>query len=141
MPYLDPNYLTSTIPVSLDVADTILPVLLNMTKGAGKFNVPQYPPTPPKANYQEYMLGLCVRLGLPHLAPGTAGAALIDRFDARFSGAVSSQGALLFADDVTLATTTAANAGRTLAQVYATAAHYYLSILNNDAGRFLVPSL
>lgn len=139
MPYLDPNYLTSTIAVSLDVADEIMPVLLNMTKSAGKFNVPMA--TPPKSNYQEYMLGLCVRLGLPHLAPGTAGAALVDRFDARFSAAVSSQGALLFADDVTLATTTAANAGRTLAQVYATAAHYYLSILNNDAGRFLVPSI
>jgi len=139
--YPDPNYLTATIPVTLDVANDILPVLLNMAKAAGKFDVPKDPPTPPKANYQEYTLGLCVRLGLTHLAPGTVGAALIDRFDARFTGAVSSQGALLFADDVTLATTTATNTGRALAQVYATAAHYYLSILNNDAGRFLVPSL
>ena len=137
MSYPVPNYETATLPVTVDVANEMLGVLTGMAKGAGINNVGLF--DPPKLNVQEWMLGLAIRQGLPHLSPGSVGAQFVDRFDARVS-AVTPTGSLLFAADVALATAIAAASGRTLAQVYRTAAHIYLSLLHNDAHRFLVPN-
>lgn len=138
MPYNLPAYETASISVSLDVANAMLPVLVGLAQGAGINNVPL--DDPPKPNVQEWQLGFAVRMGLPSLDPGAIGAAIVDRFDARIGVAVTSSNALLFAADVALATALAASTGRTLAQVYRTAAHVYLSRYTQDSARFFVPS-
>lgn len=138
MPYPVPNYFTAAIPVSVEVADDRLVLLANFAQGQGINNVPLG--DPPKPNVQEWMLGFAVRRGLGELDPGSVAAQFIDRFDARVS-AVTATGALLFADDVTLANAIAVASGRSLAKVYRTAAHIYFALLENDPHRFFVPIL
>lgn len=138
MPYAAPAYETATSAVAVDVANVMLPVLLGMAQGEGMNNVPLG--DPPKANTQAWQFGFAIRMGLPSLDPGPIGAALVDRFDARIGASVTSANALLFAADIALATALAASTGRTLAQVYRTAAHVYLARYTQDPARFFVPS-
>lgn len=140
MPYPAPAYQTSANLVSIGVTPLMLPLLVNMTQGEGINNVPTWPPTPPKANYQEWQLGFVVRRGLPTLDDATIGAAFVDRFDARYP-TVTPTNALLFPADIAFATAIAATTGRTLAQVYRTAAHIYFARYMKDNHHFFVPAL
>jgi hypothetical protein len=138
MPYPNPNYFDADQPVTLDVADVMLPVLVNMARGAGINNVPPF--EPPKPNVQEWMLGLMTRVGLQSLESiPTYGAPFVQRFDDRFDGATTATDALLFVDDVTLANTLASTFGVSLSKVYRTAAHYGFAIWTQDSGRFFIP--
>lgn len=135
---IGPNYFDADQPVTLDVADIMLPVLVNMAKGAGINNVPPF--EPPKPNVQEWMLGLMTRVGLQSLdSIPTYGNLFVQRFDDRFDGATTATDALLFADDVALAGMLAGLFDAPLAKVYRTAAHYGFAIWTQDVGRFLVP--
>ncbi len=136
MPYPEPNYRTPTILTSVYIATVYLPLLQNITKGAG------YGGLTVEANIA-YMLGLAVRQGLPRLEEVDVGIAYIDRFTARFGSQVTRMDAYLFADDVTLATTVATDTARSIGNVYRTAAHINISIRYFPAGgnQFFIPKL
>lgn len=126
------------MPVSVGVAQIMRPIITQMAQGAGMNNVPVG--DPPKPNYAEWQLGFAVRCGLATLDHATYGAALIDRFSTRYA-TFTLTNALLFPADVAYATAIAATTGRTLAQVYRTAAHCYLARYTNDIHHFFIPSL
>jgi hypothetical protein len=139
-----PDYFNAASPITLDVANIMLPTLTYMAQGAGVNNVSNNPAIvlPPKPNVPEWCLGLCVRQGLFYVSsPVARGQGLVDRFTARYGAAVTSMPALVFPADIATATAAAASLGRTLAEVYRTAAHVYLAMRTNDAARFFVPSL
>lgn len=139
MPYDPPAFESADVAISLDVANDMLPVLVGMAQGAGMNNVPLG--DPPKPNVQEWQLGFAVRMGLSALTPGSIGAALVDRFTARIGVAVTSSNALIFAADAALASSLSEASGRTMAQIYRTAAHVYLARYTQDPARFFVPPI
>lgn len=131
---------TATVLTALLVDNTMLGVLATMTQGAGVNSVA--PGDPPRPDYQKYILGFCVRLGLPIVGDaGGSGADWIDRWDTRFLAASTSTDSLLFASDLTTASSIATALSRTQAQVIRTAAHIYLAMYTTDKNRFFIPTL
>lgn len=142
--YPVPDYFTAASPITVDVANIMLPTLDYMVKGAGVNNTSNNPavPQPPKPNVPEWCLGFAIRQGLFYVSsPIARGQGFVDRFTARFGTSVTSTPALVFASDIATATAAAASLGRTIDEVYRAAAHVYLSIRTNDTHRFFVPAL
>jgi hypothetical protein len=137
MPYPVPNYADATIPMVVDVAPNMLPVLANMARAGGAYNVPLL--SPPNAEVQKWMLGLAIRQGIGLIGSTTMVVSFVDRFNARFPTCTPTD-ALLFADDVLAATALATASSKPLAEVYRTCAHLYLVSASNDFDRFFVPS-
>lgn len=130
---MPPNYLLADQPVTIDVAAAALPILQQMTRGAGDGGL-----TNPEV--MKCMLGFATRIGLQALTSVSSYVhAFVVRYDARFAGTTTPTDALLFAADIALVGPLAGICDCSTSKVYRTAAHYGFAIWTQDSGRFLVP--
>jgi hypothetical protein len=133
-----PNYALADQSVSVDVAAVALPTLRYLAQSAGMNNV--LPGGVADMNVQKYMLGFAVRVGLQSLNSVQLYAApFVERYDARFAGTTSAVDALLFADDIALASSLSGICDCLVPKLYRTAAHYFFALYDSGLRAFFVP--